>query len=105
MAVEAREPLNAFETLKQHHLENMRPELKRAIVRRAWNQQVADIARQEHVSCATVKQRLGAAPGELFDTLPEGFRRDPYTAATWVSCHLACCLQEAVQQLRDEAAA
>ena len=105
MAVEAREPLSSFEVLKQHHLENVRPELKRAIVRRAWNQQVADISRQEHVSGATAKQRLSAATGELFDTLPEGFRRDPYTAATWVSLHLACCLKEAVRQLRDEAAA
>lgn len=97
------EPWAAQAALSVHHLPRMRGELKMALMRRAWGEDLAAIARWASVSEATAKRRLREALNEVFDTLPLPVQRDGYAAATWVSAHAECCLAEEIAQLRAEA--
>ncbi len=105
MAVENHEAWGSYEVLLQHHLDRLRPELKRALLRRTWNQHIPEIARRENISESLAKRRLDVALGEVFDTLPEPVTREGYSAATWVMGHLVCCLAAQVEELKKEAGA
>ena len=105
MAAENRESWDAYGVRMGHHLERLRPELKRALLRRTWNQHVPEIARRENISESLAKRRLDVALGEVFDTLPKPVHREGYSAATWVMGHLGCCLAAQVEELKEEARA
>lgn len=103
--LEPESPWEIYLALSQHHLPRMRPDFKEALFRRAWGEHLPSIALHIHVSERTVKDRLGRAQAEVFETLLIEVHADAQTASTWVSCHLDCCLADTVALLRAEASA
>ncbi len=95
--------LEQLQALREHHLPNMHPALKRALLLKFDGEENRAIAEREHVSEATIKQRLSTASAEIAMCLARGDRVTGEMRGGWTNAHLECCLGDALAQIEREA--
>lgn len=93
------QPLACVQALAAHHLPGMKRDQQRALLLRADNKEIEEIASIEVIAFGTAKARVGAATIEIYMCLPEGSRVSGDVRGIWAGLHLRCCLREGARSL------
>lgn len=87
--------------LDRHCLPHMKPEHKRVLILKAATNDLAAIARHEHVSEGTVKHRLSIAHAQITMALDRPEELTAGLSNYWVARHFDGCLSDAANALRS----
>ncbi len=90
--------LESLRSLMDHHLAEMAPHHKRALLLSASGKSPVEIGEIEGISEGSAKQRLGVATAEIAMCVPEGNLAHGMRSF-WVAAHIWCCLKAEAAKL------